>query len=221
MDKKKTSRAVDILSRRYIKDDEKRKDSLEVERVNSSVATMIFQLRTEADLNQKELADLVGTTQSVISRLEDADYEGHSLSMLERITKALGHKLRLAAVPQQNSERSEMHFAFQKFVSLLRRLKKLTVDGLAKKLELDRDVILALENDPSYRPAPLILHKLSKFYDIPQSKLNVLAGAIKEVPDDIRQEASRFAAKAESFVSLTDEEKKSLDQFMKALRTKA
>ena len=33
-------------------------------------------------LPQKELAELIGTTQSVISRLEDADYEGHSLSML-------------------------------------------------------------------------------------------------------------------------------------------
>ena len=41
--------------------------------------------RTEAGLSQKELAEMIGTTQSVISRLEDADYEGHSLSMLSRI----------------------------------------------------------------------------------------------------------------------------------------
>jgi predicted transcriptional regulator len=31
----------------------------------------------------------VGTTQSVISRLEDADYEGHSLAMLNRIAAAV------------------------------------------------------------------------------------------------------------------------------------
>ena len=34
---------------------------------------------------QKKLAKLVGTTQSVIARLEDADYQGHSLNMLGRI----------------------------------------------------------------------------------------------------------------------------------------
>lgn len=221
MDKKKTSRAVNILNRRYIKDDKERKKSLESERVNSSVASMIYQLRTEADLNQKELADLVGTTQSVISRLEDADYEGHSLSMLERITKALGHKLRLAAIPQHSPAEVEIHFAFQKFVSSLRRLKKLSIDDMAIKLELDRDVILALESDMNYKPAPMILYKLSKFFDIPQAKLNALAGAIKEIPEDLRAEASRFAAKAESFTSLTKEEKKSLDNFMKTLRAKA
>ena len=38
-----------------------------------------------AGLSQKELAALIGTTQSVISRLEDSDYGGRSLTMLERI----------------------------------------------------------------------------------------------------------------------------------------
>jgi hypothetical protein len=36
------------------------------------------------------MADLVGTTASVICRLEDADYAGHSLAMLQRIALALG-----------------------------------------------------------------------------------------------------------------------------------
>ena len=44
-------------------------------------------------MTQKQLAELVGTTQSVISRLEDADYEGHSLSMVNRIAKALDRRL--------------------------------------------------------------------------------------------------------------------------------
>jgi predicted transcriptional regulator len=57
-------------------------------------------LRTAADLSQKDLAQRVGTTQSVISRLEDADYDGHSLSMLERIAHALGHRVCIHSVPQ-------------------------------------------------------------------------------------------------------------------------
>jgi predicted transcriptional regulator len=44
-------------------------------------------------VTQKELAKLVGTTQSVIARLEDADYEGHALSMLSRIAAALNKRV--------------------------------------------------------------------------------------------------------------------------------
>jgi len=44
------------------------------------------------------LAELVGTTQSVIARLEDADYEGHSLSMLQRIATAVNKRLEVRFV---------------------------------------------------------------------------------------------------------------------------
>ena len=44
-------------------------------------------------MTQGQLAELVGTTQSVISRLEDSDYEGHSLSILHRIAEALQKKV--------------------------------------------------------------------------------------------------------------------------------
>lgn len=85
--------AVEILHRRYIGDDADRKASLQEERVNAEVARMIYELRKEAGLKQKDLAELIDTTQSVISRLEDADYNGHSLSMLNRIAKALNWRL--------------------------------------------------------------------------------------------------------------------------------
>jgi len=53
------------------------------------VASLIYDLRTWAGLSQRALARKVGTTASVICRLEDADYEGHSLAMLRRIAAAL------------------------------------------------------------------------------------------------------------------------------------
>ncbi len=89
--KKKTD-AVKILHGRYV-DDDKRKASLKEERVNAEVAASIYKLRNKSGLTQKQLADLIGTTQSVISRLEDADYDGHSLSMLNRIAEALNKRL--------------------------------------------------------------------------------------------------------------------------------
>jgi len=72
---------------------------LDEERANAEIGRKIYELRTRAGLTQKELADLVGTTASVICRLEDADYEGHSLSMLRRIAAALNRRVEIRFVP--------------------------------------------------------------------------------------------------------------------------
>ena len=98
MPKKKSSKAVKILHDRYVGDDADRRASLEEERLNAQVARTIYQMRIDAGLTQKQLADLIGTTQSVISRLEDADYEGHTLSMVSRIAEALQRKLKVELV---------------------------------------------------------------------------------------------------------------------------
>jgi predicted transcriptional regulator len=59
---------------------------------------MIYDARTKARMSQRELAELIGSSQSVIARLEDSDYDGHSLSMLQRIGSALGERLELRFV---------------------------------------------------------------------------------------------------------------------------
>ena len=83
---------------------------LEEERVNADIAQIIYDLRKEASLTQHELADLIGTKQAVIARLEDADYEGHSLSMLRRIAAALNKKVKIEFVPmEQQAKTSELH----------------------------------------------------------------------------------------------------------------
>src|SRR5437879_4732409 len=67
-------------------------------RINLEVAQMIYDARTRAGLTQRGLAERIGSKQSVIARLEDADYEGHSLSMLQRIGDALGQRLEMRFV---------------------------------------------------------------------------------------------------------------------------
>jgi DNA-binding XRE family transcriptional regulator len=79
-----TSDAAEILRRRYVKGDPGKLAQLEAIRADSAVARKIYNLRVKADLSQRELAKLVGTSASAICRLEDADYEGHSLAMLNR-----------------------------------------------------------------------------------------------------------------------------------------
>ena len=106
---KKTSKAFDILHRRYIGENAERQASFETERVNAEVARTIYELRKKAGLTQKELGQLVGTTQSVISRLEDADYEGHSLSMLHRIAMALNRRLSVQMIDPINEKDATVH----------------------------------------------------------------------------------------------------------------
>src|SRR2546425_12662813 len=94
----KTKDALRILDR-LTGNSEPIKAGIAEARTNLQVAQMIYDARTKAGLSQTELAALIGSRQPVIARLEDADYEGHSLTMLQRIAAALEHRLELRLVP--------------------------------------------------------------------------------------------------------------------------
>lgn len=95
-----TKNALKILDRITGKSAPLRREVVNA-RVNFDVAQMIYDARTKAGLSQRELADLAGTRQSVIARLEDADYSGHSLTMLQRIGNALDRRLELRFVHEE------------------------------------------------------------------------------------------------------------------------
>ena len=94
-----TTDAVEVLHRRYYAGRPERLAALEEARANDNVARKITALRLQAGLTQRQLAKLVGTTASVICRLESADYEGHSLAMLQRIADALKQRVEIRFVP--------------------------------------------------------------------------------------------------------------------------
>ena len=96
---KPTSDAVEVLHRRFYEGKPSRLKNLEEARANGEIARKIRGLRTAAGLTQTQLAKLIGTTASVICRLEDADYEGHSLAMLRRIGGALNQRVEVRFVP--------------------------------------------------------------------------------------------------------------------------
>lgn len=101
--KKKTSDAVTILHQRYIKGDAKRLDAIEAERERIQIAQQIYDMRQERGLTQKQLAEIMGTTQSVISRLENTDYESERLETLHKIAAALECHLEVRFVPKSES----------------------------------------------------------------------------------------------------------------------
>lgn len=94
----KTSDAVQILDRMAGNDPDMLR-LIEEARINAVVAQLIYDARNRAGLTQEALARLVGTQQPVIARLEDADYEGHSLSMLQRIAAALNQRIEIRFRP--------------------------------------------------------------------------------------------------------------------------
>ena len=100
---KKTDDAVEILHRRYVTGKPENKAELEQIRADDAVARKIYNLRTEAGLSQRAFAKLVGTTAPVICRLENADYEGHSLALLTRIAAALDKRVEIRFVPLRTS----------------------------------------------------------------------------------------------------------------------
>jgi len=103
-DKKSITDAFEIMNRVIFKNDPQRLKAVEHYRLNSEVAGLVYNLRIKAGLSQTELAKRINTTQSVVSRLEDADYDGHSLSMLAKIASALNHRLVISAEKLRISE---------------------------------------------------------------------------------------------------------------------
>jgi ribosome-binding protein aMBF1 (putative translation factor) len=105
---RKTTDALVILDRMAGNNPDLRR-LMEEARVNAAAAQLIYAARTKAGLSQAQLAERIGTKQSVISRLEDADYEGHSLNMLQRIAAALGQCLEIRFLPPAKIGQGRKH----------------------------------------------------------------------------------------------------------------
>lgn len=88
------------LMEEWLRRDPEFRALVEKARVTGQIARLVYDERHAAELTQRRLAQLVGTTQSVIARLEDDDYRGHSLPMLRRIAAAVGKDLEVSFEPR-------------------------------------------------------------------------------------------------------------------------
>jgi DNA-binding XRE family transcriptional regulator len=104
--RKKTRDAIEIIHCRYFEGKPKMMAMLDQELARAEVARKLYDLRTSAGLTQRQLAKLVGTTASVICRLEDADYDGHSFSMVNRIAAAMNKRVKIDFVDLSRKRRS-------------------------------------------------------------------------------------------------------------------
>lgn len=96
MEEEKTN--FDRYLERKLKDPDFRRRYAEAERA-WDVALQLSALRKARGLTQKQVADLLGTRQQAIARLESPSYAGHSLSMIRRYAQALGATVDVTVVP--------------------------------------------------------------------------------------------------------------------------
>src|SRR2546428_3673725 len=103
MSKKKrfrtTTDALEIIDQRFFRGRADREAALAEAKLHAEIAQRIYEMRQRAGLTQRQLAKLIGTSASAISRLESADYDGHSLTMLQRISGVLNRRLEVRFVP--------------------------------------------------------------------------------------------------------------------------
>ena len=92
-----TTDAITILERRFGSPESEAYMVEERERL--MIAGWIYDLRTQAGMTRSALARKVGLKAADINRLEEADYEGHSLPTLRKIAAVFGMRLELSFVP--------------------------------------------------------------------------------------------------------------------------
>ena len=90
---------LDRLTEKLLKEDPSFKEAMEKAEQAWDIAFQIHDLRKKAGLTQKQLAEIIGTKQSNVARIENADYTRYTLTTLEKVTRALKSKLEIRIVP--------------------------------------------------------------------------------------------------------------------------
>lgn len=72
---------------------------------NLIISEKIAELRHKAHLTQEQLAKKIHTTKSAISRYESNNYEGFSISLLQKIAVACGADLRVDFMIKNNGRK--------------------------------------------------------------------------------------------------------------------
>lgn len=91
---------LDRTTEKILKEDPSFQEELDKADRAWDVAFQIYDLRQKLGFTQKQLAELVGTKQSNIARIESADYTGYTFKTLEKVTKALKARLEIRIVSQ-------------------------------------------------------------------------------------------------------------------------
>lgn len=118
--------------------------------------------------------------------------------------------------PSDFAERSES-LAFGTLVQLLRRREGIASDVLAKLVEVDVAELLEIERNIAGTVKPRTVHQLANHFNLPVKQLMHLAGVTISEDRYFYEEAVRFAARSEDLSSLSEQELRSLNDFVRFL----
>lgn len=118
----------------------------------------------------------------------------------------------------QNEE--EVRVAFGRFVNLMRRKRSWTLERLAEEASLDVGELMSIE-DNLHAAEPRTVYKLAEVFEVPRKPLMQLAGLVIANDPSLREQAVRFAARAEPMQKLSKEESAALKSFVATLSQKA
>lgn len=107
--------------------------------------------------------------------------------------------------------------AFVRLLQLARRQRRLSLEQLAEKADVDLAELLKIETDETFTPALRTVHQLASVLDLPAKKLMVLAGLLQMKDPSLQQASVRFAARSEPSSDVSPEEHAALEEYVKFL----
>jgi len=107
--------------------------------------------------------------------------------------------------------------AFVRLLQLARRERKLSLEKLAEKADVDLAELLKIETDENFTPGLRTVHQLASTLDLPAKKLMVLAGLLQVKDPHLQQASVRFAARSEPIGNVSPEEHAALEEYVKFL----
>lgn len=107
--------------------------------------------------------------------------------------------------------------AFVRLLQLARRERKLSLEQLAAKADVDLAELLKIETDEAFTPSLRTVHQLATFLELPAKKLMVLAGLLQVKDARLQQASVRFAARSEPIGNVSPEEHAALEEYVKFL----
>lgn len=119
------------------------------------------------------------------------------------------------AVPATPVE--EPSVAFGRFVRLMRRNRRLSVEKLAETVDVDVAELVAIEDDARHKPKVRTIYQLANFFNVPRANLMLIAGLVVAQDNRLVNEAARFAARSDPVATLTPEEREALNAFVAVL----
>ena len=91
------SQALRSLYDEHFRDNPERLASLQEEMLKAEIAQCLYDLRMGLNLSQQELAERVGIDATVISDIEETDFAGDSMEMLNKICTFLGTSVKVGS----------------------------------------------------------------------------------------------------------------------------